>query len=407
MAQTSPPKPWQMRQSGGSTSSSSLRVSSSVANGRAVIPSDGNIGTPSSLTASSATNLPHIPQRPLSNSAPSAYGQRYGSSYDRYGGGYGNSSYGGGYGNSSYGGSTYGSSYGGYGNSSYGGGYGRYGRYGNSSYGGGYGGYGNSSYGGYGRYGNNSYGGGYDQDRPRDGYFQSTIDGGANQINKFGQMVEGISMFSRLLDANFDAMHGSFSSVLRLLDVFGEFYYVVKTFALFRGLAAILNWVLGRKITPSIRIENGKNSVVSAEEYSKFASNQRKQKMMPFLLLVLGCTCIGLPIFLLRVWRKFSERLRQSDHLAKLDTVWQEDPAAGEKPVVDFSKPTLVKAIFDFIGNDRMELNFKQNDIIKLIAKPFPEWWEGEFNGQRGLFPYNYVQPFETSSELPTSKKDV
>jgi len=345
MAQTSPPKPWQIRQSSGSTSSSSLRVSSSVANGRALASSTD--GTNSSLSPLSASgNLPHVPPRPLSSSSPASYGQRYGSTLDRYGG----------------------------------------------------------SYGGYGRYGSAGYGG-YDQERPREGYLQSTIDTGASHINKFGQMVEGMSMFSRLLDANFDAMHGSFASVLRLLDVFGEFFYVVKTFALFRGLSAIINWILGRKATPSNRIESGNNSVVSPEDYTQFTSGQRKQKLMPFLLLIMGC--IGIPIFLLKVWRKFSERLTQSDQLAKLDTVWQEEPTAGQKPSVDFSKPTLVKAIFDFVGNSRMELNFKQNDVIKVTAKPFPEWWEGEFNGQRGLFPHNFVEPFETSSELPTSKKDV
>jgi hypothetical protein len=40
-------------------------------------------------------------------------------------------------------------------------------------------------------------------------------------MRNFGGVVEGVSRFSRLLDMNFDAMHGSVGSVLRLLEVAG------------------------------------------------------------------------------------------------------------------------------------------------------------------------------------------
>ena len=53
------------------------------------------------------------------------------------------------------------------------------------------------------------------------GMFQSVMEGGYNRMRDFGNVVEGVSRFSRLLDANFDAMHGSVGSVLRMIDVAG------------------------------------------------------------------------------------------------------------------------------------------------------------------------------------------
>jgi len=41
-----------------------------------------------------------------------------------------------------------------------------------------------------------------------------------------------------------------------------------------------------------------------------------------------------------------------------------------------------LKAIFDFDPkNNELCLSFKTGDVITLLAKEDPEWWEGELNG--------------------------
>jgi len=398
MEQASPPKPYQVRQSQASTSSS-FRVSSAVANGRTIpTPPDGNTTStvPSTLNTANSSISPSLPPRP----SPLTATGRYGGTYDGYNrGGYGSI---GGYGSSmssygSYGGASsygryggYGSSYGGYGSSI--GGYGSsYGGYGSSI-----GGYG-SSYGGYGNMG--GYGSRYGSALPlgntvgnRDpSYFQ----GAFNQISKFGQIAEGISMFSRLLDANFDAMHGTFGSVARLLEVFGELIYVFQTFTFVRFMSRFTNWMLGRQSIPARKITGGTSALVNVDDFKRFENRSSNQRSLSFFLF-LGFTIIGLPVLLTRMWRKLKGR-------PGFEHLWNEEAVND--------KPTLVRASHDFNGSTQEELSFRQNDIIKVTAQPFPEWWEGELNGRRGLFPRNYTQelPLEPQTvqveELP--KKDV
>ncbi|VDO98045.1 unnamed protein product [Schistosoma margrebowiei] len=42
------------------------------------------------------------------------------------------------------------------------------------------------------------------------------------------------------------------------------------------------------------------------------------------------------------------------------------------------------------------ELTFVENQIIYVIKKNDDGWWEGIMNGKTGLFPGNYVEPFDT-----------
>lgn len=49
------------------------------------------------------------------------------------------------------------------------------------------------------------------------------------------------------------------------------------------------------------------------------------------------------------------------------------------------------QALYPFQGQDHTELTFQYNDII-VVYRQGGEWWEGELNGRRGLFPSNYVK---------------
>jgi len=49
------------------------------------------------------------------------------------------------------------------------------------------------------------------------------------------------------------------------------------------------------------------------------------------------------------------------------------------------------RALYDFTAEDNTELPLRKGDVINIIKKG-QDWWEGECNGRRGLFPGNYVE---------------
>ncbi|CAP39657.2 Protein CBG23363 [Caenorhabditis briggsae] len=51
----------------------------------------------------------------------------------------------------------------------------------------------------------------------------------------------------------------------------------------------------------------------------------------------------------------------------------------------------FVQALFDFNPQESEELAFKRGDVIILIDKTDSNWWEGQLNNRRGIFPSNYV----------------
>nr|1K76_A Chain A, SEX MUSCLE ABNORMAL PROTEIN 5 [Caenorhabditis elegans]1KFZ_A Chain A, SEX MUSCLE ABNORMAL PROTEIN 5 [Caenorhabditis elegans] len=57
----------------------------------------------------------------------------------------------------------------------------------------------------------------------------------------------------------------------------------------------------------------------------------------------------------------------------------------------------FVQALFDFNPQESGELAFKRGDVITLINKDDPNWWEGQLNNRRGIFPSNYVAPYNSN----------
>jgi drebrin-like protein len=47
--------------------------------------------------------------------------------------------------------------------------------------------------------------------------------------------------------------------------------------------------------------------------------------------------------------------------------------------------------LYDFQANTKEAISFPKDAIIDIIQKD-GDWWVGEYNGQSGLLPYNYVQ---------------
>jgi hypothetical protein len=60
-----------------------------------------------------------------------------------------------------------------------------------------------------------------------------------------------------------------------------------------------------------------------------------------------------------------------------------------------------VIALYDFTPENDNELQFRENDVIKIISYGIGDgWWEGELNGKSGYFPSNYVTFKKTKVEL-------
>jgi len=69
-------------------------------------------------------------------------------------------------------------------------------------------------------------------------------------------------------------------------------------------------------------------------------------------------------------------------------------PAGGARPrPPPPSRPTQerCRALYDFTAEDSTELPLRKGDVVNIIKKG-QDWWEGECNGRRGLFPGNYVE---------------
>lgn len=327
----------------------------------------------------------------------SSYGGGYGNSYGGYGGGYGGS-YGGGYGSSLGGyGSRYGSALGSYGSSRYGSRYG--GGYG--GYGGGYGGYG----GGYGAMGVGGYGGAYggrygggprmggewgDTKLDEEGYPIVESGGATNWLMDMENVVAGIGQFTELLDYNFDALHGSFASVLRLFDsmrllrhYLADSIKVFAVFAIFRKfwyrIYCILCRAMGRSAPeayePSARAMDKQWDAdfgpVDGVDPRMHLPKRRSGAAKAVLLLVglLGVLLAGPAVYRL---------IRGPRRQRKI-------PPPSELP--------SARALHDFAGESPEHLPFRKGDIISIIQVLGPDWLKGQLNGKVGLVPQNYVQP--------------
>jgi amphiphysin len=68
-------------------------------------------------------------------------------------------------------------------------------------------------------------------------------------------------------------------------------------------------------------------------------------------------------------------------------------PPPAPKPSLT-PKPEFVVAKYDFAGESEGDLQFSVGDRIKVLKKTesLDDWWEGERNGQRGMFPRNYCE---------------
>ncbi|KZP05432.1 BAR-domain-containing protein [Athelia psychrophila] len=88
-------------------------------------------------------------------------------------------------------------------------------------------------------------------------------------------------------------------------------------------------------------------------------------------------------------------------------------PAASPKiPTRSIRAPSrqetvkVVRALHDFTGSSD-ELTFKAGDEITVVNEVLDDWWMGELNNQRGLFPTTYTETVSPSSDKPSLPKHL
>ncbi|XP_070284876.1 intersectin-2 isoform X2 [Myotis yumanensis] len=65
---------------------------------------------------------------------------------------------------------------------------------------------------------------------------------------------------------------------------------------------------------------------------------------------------------------------------------------SSERTTPAFHPVCQVIAMYDYAANNEDELNFSKGQLINVLNKDDPDWWQGEINGATGLFPSNYVK---------------
>lgn len=59
------------------------------------------------------------------------------------------------------------------------------------------------------------------------------------------------------------------------------------------------------------------------------------------------------------------------------------------------SLPLQVIAVYDYVAQGDQELSLEEGDIVTLVAREDEVWWCGQLKGRMGMFPANYVEPYD------------
>lgn len=71
-----------------------------------------------------------------------------------------------------------------------------------------------------------------------------------------------------------------------------------------------------------------------------------------------------------------------------------EIPTQDQKDVEIINNNQYCRALYSYNSDVEEDLIFSQGDIIEILRKS-GNWWEGKVNGRKGIFPINYVEPFD------------
>ncbi|XP_043851638.1 SH3 domain-containing protein 21 isoform X2 [Dromiciops gliroides] len=77
-----------------------------------------------------------------------------------------------------------------------------------------------------------------------------------------------------------------------------------------------------------------------------------------------------------------------------------------ETPVYPLTAPESCRVLFDYEPEAPDELALQRGTVVKVLRKTTedPGWWEGEFEGKRGVFPDNFVLLLPPIKKLPVRR---
>jgi hypothetical protein len=181
--------------------------------------------------------------------------------------------------------------------------------------------------------------------------------------------------------------------------------FAMKSFSLFKGMFSSMG-KFGRFLTflmfgPGQKLVDGAGKAgnsVEFNDYLRYQQDQKRKRVLPVILILLGLAVFSLPMFFMKYLKSFREHEKLLESSGKtLENAW--NPDQPQLPNGRF----VALALDNFMGQNQMELSFRKDETIIVISKPYPDWWEGEINGRVGLFPANLVRalaPSEPSAQV-------
>jgi len=67
-------------------------------------------------------------------------------------------------------------------------------------------------------------------------------------------------------------------------------------------------------------------------------------------------------------------------------------PATAPRPAPKPRNVKVMRALYDYTGEEEDELSFNAGDILYVVDSSDPDWWRARCKGQEGLIPSNMVE---------------
>ncbi|XP_049848413.1 probable peroxisomal membrane protein PEX13 [Schistocerca gregaria] len=279
-----------------------------------------------------------------------------------------------------------------------------YGNYGCNNYGNynaynAYNGYGINNYGAY-----NGYNNGYTGPTRTIGWY-GAADKGFQWVNGFHSITAGFGRFAGLLDANSQAMHGTLTSIVRLIEsadfLYKEIGVLVSSITVFRLIGQLFRKLLGRHAEAAGSANNALDHVSSAadvREFTQSVSAKSRHKFLSILFFISTALFFGMPYLcsiLKRVAGLSEAKSDFEEHFSKAENTCRQQHEI--RALTPSRMPIMqVRALHDYHKSSNEEISMRRGDTINVFTKPFDLWWEGEIQNQPGvigLFPANLTQP--------------
>lgn len=243
------------------------------------------------------------------------------------------------------------------------------------------------------------------------GLTQQMEQGSQSTFQVLDQVVQAFGGLAQMLDSTFHATYSSFMAMVGVVEQFGMLRdYLSRALslaALYSFVRRLVAWVTGRPAP--VPVEQ-----LSAAAFDRFAAGAPDAAGAPPAsrkpLIVFVAIVAGLLALAVRRGREHAEQVAVAAAAAGTTTSAAPGSAGAQLPPA----AERARALFDFAGQNAVELSFNRGDVIDVISRttskgqPAP-WWKGRLptNPSRvGLFPGNHVELVAAAGALELSPED-